>query len=118
MVMQTLTKRHNVKTLSEKILLLLNRGGKTHKHTYTPSIILYNASWHTSIFVLCYVVSPVEDPVCVFKHAPPAPHSVLKFLHDVFASRETANIFYRTDMMVMIDIAVRQISDLSPGDKV
>ncbi|XP_062842233.1 NCK-interacting protein with SH3 domain-like [Trichomycterus rosablanca] len=84
MVMQTLTKRHNVKTLSEKILLLLNRA---------------------------------EDPVCVFKHAPPPPHAVLKFLHDVFASRDTADIFYRTDMMVMIDIAVRQISDLSPGDK-
>ncbi|XP_036415124.1 NCK-interacting protein with SH3 domain-like [Colossoma macropomum] len=83
-VMQTLIKRHNVKTLTEKILLLLNRG---------------------------------EDPVCIFKHAPPAPHSVLKFLQDVFASRDSADIFYHTDMMVMIDIAVRQISDLSPGDK-
>lgn len=54
----------------------------------------------------------------MFSHTPPAPHSVLKFLQDVFASGETADIFYRTDMMVMIDIAVRQISDLSPGDKV
>ncbi|CAN9511752.1 unnamed protein product [Ophioblennius macclurei] len=77
-------KKKNVKILSEKVLLLLNRG---------------------------------DDPVCMFKHTPPAPHSVLKFLQDVFADRETANIFYRTDMMVMIDIAVRQISDLSPGDK-
>lgn len=77
-------KKKNVKFLSEKVLLLLNRG---------------------------------DDPVCMFKHTPPAPHSVLKFLQDVFASRDTADIFYRTDMMVMIDIAVRQISDLSPGDK-
>ncbi|XP_056293058.1 NCK-interacting protein with SH3 domain-like isoform X1 [Pseudoliparis swirei] len=82
-IMQELKKR-NVKILSEKVLLLLNRG---------------------------------DDPVCMFKHTPPAPHSVLKFLQDVFASQETADIFYRTDMMVMIDIAVRQISDLSPGDK-
>ncbi|KAK0135852.1 NCK-interacting protein with SH3 domain [Merluccius polli] len=82
-IMQELMKK-NVKVLSEKVLLLLNRG---------------------------------DDPVCVFKHTPPAPHSVLKFLQDVFASRESADIFYRTDMMVMIDIAVRQISDLSPGDK-
>ncbi|XP_042360793.1 NCK-interacting protein with SH3 domain-like isoform X2 [Plectropomus leopardus] len=82
-IMQELKKK-NVKFLSEKVLLLLNRG---------------------------------DDPVCMFKHTPPAPHSVLKFLQDVFASRETADIFYRTDMMVMIDIAVRQISDLSPGDK-
>ncbi|XP_037633380.1 NCK-interacting protein with SH3 domain-like [Sebastes umbrosus] len=83
-IMQEL-KKQNVKILSEKVVLLLNRG---------------------------------DDPVCMFKHTPPAPHSVLKFLQDVFASRETADIFYRTDMMVMIDIAVRQISDLSPGDKV
>ncbi|XP_069045678.1 NCK-interacting protein with SH3 domain isoform X2 [Lepisosteus oculatus] len=84
LIMQTLVKRHNVKILTEKILLLLNRG---------------------------------DDPVCVFRHDPPAPHSVLKFLQDVFAGPDTAHIFYRTDMMVMIDIAVRQISDLSPGDK-
>ncbi|XP_026993211.2 NCK-interacting protein with SH3 domain isoform X2 [Tachysurus fulvidraco] len=84
LVMQTLIKRHNVKTLTEKILLLLNRG---------------------------------DDPVCVFKHAPPAPHSVLKFLQDIFSSHNTADIFYHTDMMVMIDIVVRQISDLSPGEK-
>uniref|UniRef100_A0A3Q2NWJ7 NCK interacting protein with SH3 domain n=1 Tax=Fundulus heteroclitus TaxID=8078 RepID=A0A3Q2NWJ7_FUNHE len=82
-IMQEL-KQKNVKVLTEKVMLLLNRG---------------------------------EDPVCMFKHTPPAPHSVLKFLQDVFSSRDTANIFYRTDMMVMIDIAVRQISDLSPGDK-
>uniref|UniRef100_A0A673CC64 SH3 domain-containing protein n=1 Tax=Sphaeramia orbicularis TaxID=375764 RepID=A0A673CC64_9TELE len=82
-IMQEL-KNKNVKILTEKVLLLLNRG---------------------------------DDPVCMFKHTPPAPHSVLKFLQDVFANQETANIFYHSDMMVMIDIAVRQISDLSPGDK-
>ncbi|XP_076012874.1 NCK-interacting protein with SH3 domain [Genypterus blacodes] len=82
-IMQELRKQ-NVKNLSEKVLLLLNRG---------------------------------DDPVCMFKHTPPAPHSILKFLQDVLASPETADIFYSTDMMVMIDIAVRQISDLSPGDK-
>ncbi|KAL4630685.1 NCK-interacting protein with SH3 domain isoform X2 [Arapaima gigas] len=83
-VMQMLIKRNNAKVLTEKILLLLNRG---------------------------------EDPVCVFKHAPPAPQAVLKFLQDIFASKNSAHIFYHTDMMVMIDITVRQISDLSPGDK-
>ena len=73
---------------------------------------------HFLCFIKSVVVSSPDDPVCMFKHTPPAPHSVLKFLQDVFANRETADIFYRTDMMVMIDIAVRQISDLSPGDKV
>ncbi|XP_041080845.1 NCK-interacting protein with SH3 domain-like isoform X2 [Polyodon spathula] len=84
MVMQTLMKRPNAKVLTEKILLLLNRG---------------------------------DDPVSVFKHQPQPAHSVLKFLQDIFSSADTAGIFYRTDMMVMIDIVVRQISDLSPGDK-
>ncbi|CAJ0962340.1 unnamed protein product [Ranitomeya imitator] len=58
-----------------------------------------------------------DDPVCIFKHQPQPPHSVLKILQDVFAGSDTANIFYHTDMMVMIDIVVRQIADLSPGDK-
>ncbi|KAM5147883.1 NCK-interacting protein with SH3 domain [Mantella aurantiaca] len=83
-IMKTLWKRPNVKILTEKLLLLVNRG---------------------------------DDPVCIFKHQPQPPHSVLKVLQDVFASAETANIFYHTDMMVMIDIIVRQIADLSAGDK-
>ncbi|XP_071669024.1 NCK-interacting protein with SH3 domain isoform X3 [Patagioenas fasciata] len=58
-----------------------------------------------------------DDPVCIFKHQPQPPHSVLKFLQDIFASKDTASIFYHTDMMVLIDILVRQIADLSPGDK-
>ncbi|KAM9324406.1 NCK-interacting protein with SH3 domain [Gastrophryne carolinensis] len=58
-----------------------------------------------------------DDPIYIFKHQPQPPHSVLKILQDVFASPDTANIFYHTDMMVMIDIIVRQIADLSPGDK-
>ncbi|NXB62901.1 SPN90 protein, partial [Struthidea cinerea] len=83
-IMTTLSKHSNVKTFTEKLLLLLNRG---------------------------------DDPVCIFKHQPQPPHSVLKFLQDIFASKDTASIFYHTDMMVLIDILVRQIADLSPGDK-
>ncbi|XP_010283315.1 PREDICTED: NCK-interacting protein with SH3 domain-like, partial [Phaethon lepturus] len=83
-IMTTISKHLNVKTFTEKLLLLLNRG---------------------------------DDPVCIFKHQPQPPHSVLKFLQDIFASKDTASIFYHTDMMVLIDILVRQIADLSPGDK-
>ncbi|XP_030357273.1 NCK-interacting protein with SH3 domain isoform X1 [Strigops habroptila] len=83
-IMTTIGKHLNVKTFTEKLLLLLNRG---------------------------------DDPVCIFKHQPQPPHSVLKFLQDIFASKDTASIFYHTDMMVLIDILVRQIADLSPGDK-
>ncbi|NXI41919.1 SPN90 protein, partial [Galbula dea] len=83
-IMTTISKHSNVKTFTEKLLLLLNRG---------------------------------DDPVCIFKHQPQPLHSVLKFLQDIFASKDTASIFYHTDMMVLIDILVRQIADLSPGDK-
>ncbi|PKU42209.1 hypothetical protein llap_7481 [Limosa lapponica baueri] len=48
-----------------------------------------------------------DDPVCIFKHQPQPPHSVLKFLQDIFASKDTASIFYHTDMMVLIDILLR-----------
>lgn len=65
-----------------------------------------------------FSLPPPDDPVCIFKHQPQPPHSVLKFLQDIFASKDTASIFYHTDMMVLIDILVRQIADLSPGDKV
>lgn len=54
----------------------------------------------------------------IFKHEPQPPHSILKLLQDLFASPTTAAIFYHTDMMVLIDITVRHIADLSPGDKV
>lgn len=60
----------------------------------------------------------LDDPVRIFKHEPQPPHAVLKFLQDVFSSPTTASIFYHTDMMALIDITVRQIADLSPGDKV
>ncbi|XP_072328088.1 NCK-interacting protein with SH3 domain isoform X3 [Scyliorhinus torazame] len=67
---------------------------------------------------LLLLLNRADDPVNIFKHQPQPPHSVLKFLQDVFTDKDTARIFYRTDMMVMIDIIVRQISDLSPGEKI
>ncbi|XP_069062319.1 NCK-interacting protein with SH3 domain isoform X2 [Pleurodeles waltl] len=63
------------------------------------------------------LLNRADDPVCIFKHQPQPPHSVLKFLQDLFSSKDTSSLFYHTDMMVMIDIIVRQIADLSPGDK-
>lgn len=71
-----------------------------------------------SIWLSTVSLPSPDDPVCIFKHQPQPPHSVLKFLQDIFASKDTASIFYHTDMMVLIDILVRQIADLSPGDKV
>ncbi|CAB1354096.1 unnamed protein product [Coregonus sp. 'balchen'] len=104
------------------LTMIFSMGEHVPYHHYVPSsnvimqtLIKKNVKLFSEKIVL--LLNRGDDPVCVFKHAPPAPHSVLKFLQDVFASRDSADIFYHTDMMVMIDIAVRCISDLSPGDK-
>ncbi|KAK2091102.1 hypothetical protein P7K49_030386 [Saguinus oedipus] len=99
-IMAALSKHTNVKIFSEKLLLLLNRGDSHKDHPDSCDSCL------------------LDDPVRIFKHEPQPPHSVLKFLQDVFGSPATAAIFYHTDMMALIDITVRHIADLSPGDKV
>ncbi|XP_028907300.1 NCK-interacting protein with SH3 domain [Ornithorhynchus anatinus] len=85
------------------------------------NVIMTTVSKHPNVKIftekVLLLLNRGDDPVCIFKHQPQPPHSVLKFLQDIFASKDTAGIFYHTDMMVMIDIMVRQIADLSPGDK-
>ncbi|XP_026744468.1 NCK-interacting protein with SH3 domain isoform X1 [Trichoplusia ni] len=57
-----------------------------------------------------------EDPVHIFDHEPAPAHSVLKLAIDVFSRKKTAEHFYTNDVKVAIDIIVRQLADLSPGD--
>lgn len=45
-------------------------------------------------------------------------NSVLKFLSDLYSCRQTANLLYTNDAKVLIDIIVRQLSDLSAGNQV
>lgn len=59
-----------------------------------------------------------EDPVHIFDHEPAPAHSVLKLMIDVFSRKKTAEHFYTNDVKVAIDIIVRQLADLSPGDSV
>ena len=56
---------------------------------------------------------PTEDPVAISK--PCCPDSITKFLLDLFSEKSTAGMFYTTDMRVLIDIVVRQLTDLCPG---
>ncbi|XP_030759186.1 NCK-interacting protein with SH3 domain [Sitophilus oryzae] len=58
-----------------------------------------------------------EDPIRIFDHEPAPPHSLLKLFKDLFSRRSTAALFYTNDTKVLIDIIVRNIADLSPGDK-
>jgi len=57
------------------------------------------------------------DPLCKTGEQT-TPHSVLKLFIDVFSCNRTSSLFYTNDLKVLIDIIVRQLADLSPGDKV
>ncbi|XP_076670690.1 NCK-interacting protein with SH3 domain [Andrena cerasifolii] len=57
------------------------------------------------------------DPVRIFDHEPPPPHSVLKLFIDLFSNDVTASLFYTNDVKVLIDIILRQLYDMFPGDK-
>ena len=61
------------------------------------------------------IVVFTEDPTALFSYPRACPDSVLKFLADLFSSRDTADFFYTSDMMILIEIVLRQLSDLSPG---
>ena len=58
----------------------------------------------------------IEDPVVV-KEAN-VPNSLTKMLMDLFSHSTTASLFYTNDLLVVIDIITRQLSDLNPDDKV
>ncbi|XP_016837235.1 NCK-interacting protein with SH3 domain isoform X1 [Nasonia vitripennis] len=57
------------------------------------------------------------DPVRIFDHEPAPPDSILKLFVDLFTSDETASLFYTNDIKVLIDIILRQLFDIAPGEK-
>ncbi|XP_076985498.1 NCK-interacting protein with SH3 domain isoform X2 [Tamandua tetradactyla] len=103
--------------LCVNLLLALN----LHLPAPDQNVIMAALSKHANVKIfsekLLLLLNRGDDPVRIFRHEPQPPHSILKFLQDVFASPATAAIFYHTDMMALIDITVRHIADLSPGDK-
>ncbi|XP_036140325.1 NCK-interacting protein with SH3 domain isoform X3 [Monomorium pharaonis] len=62
-------------------------------------------------------VTHLEDPVRIFDHEPQPPHSVLKLFVDLFSNDTIASLFYTNDVKVLIDIILRQLFDMFPGDK-
>ncbi|XP_059615007.1 NCK-interacting protein with SH3 domain [Phlebotomus argentipes] len=65
---------------------------------------------------LLMLINRETDPVRMLKHTTPFVNSVLKMIVDLFGAPETASLFYSNDNKVLIDILVRQLSDLSPED--
>lgn len=67
---------------------------------------------------LMLLVNRGVDPVRMFEHEPQPPDSLLKFLCDLFSKRSTSGLLYTNDARVLIDIVLRQLIDLLPGDKI
>lgn len=67
---------------------------------------------------LLMLINREEDPTVVLRHERGnKTNAVLKLIIDLFENRDTATLFYTSDCKVLIDILVRQLSDLSTGDE-
>ncbi|XP_028046510.1 NCK-interacting protein with SH3 domain isoform X2 [Monomorium pharaonis] len=89
-------------TTSENIVLNALRE-RTVAKTFTEKIL--------------FLFNREEDPVRIFDHEPQPPHSVLKLFVDLFSNDTIASLFYTNDVKVLIDIILRQLFDMFPGDK-
>ena len=59
-----------------------------------------------------------DDPVHMFDHNPQPPHAVMKFMQDLYSDERTADLLYTSDALVLTDVIIRQLADLSAGDPV
>ncbi|XP_076073672.1 NCK-interacting protein with SH3 domain-like [Mytilus galloprovincialis] len=84
-VMEVLADKGTVKTFTEKLLLLFNRG---------------------------------DDPVKMFEFQTCQQNSVMKFVTDLYRDKSTASLLYTNDAKVLVDMIIRMLTDLQPGDEV
>lgn len=91
------------KVFTEKLLLLLNREGKfpclSENRQLIPTLLS-------------------DDPTRLLKHHNEHMNTVLRMFIDIFSHSDTAGMFYTNDIKVLIDIVVRQLSDLDAGNAV
>jgi len=59
-----------------------------------------------------------DDPTRLLKHPNEHMNTVLRMFIDIFSHSDTAGMFYTNDIKVLIDIVVRQLSDLDAGSSV
>jgi Protein of unknown function (DUF2013) len=95
--------------------MILGKKLTKHNHSVDNCTLKTVKSFTEKILML---VNREEDPVHLLKHTPPPANSVLKILVDLYSFRETAALFYSNDNKVLIDILVRQLSDLSANEPI
>ncbi|XP_063994558.1 NCK-interacting protein with SH3 domain isoform X1 [Diachasmimorpha longicaudata] len=94
---------YNLQFSNSENILLSSLKTRSNAKTFTQKILL--------------LLNREEDPVRIFDHEPAPPHSVLKLFIDLFGSEITASLFYTNDVKVLIDIVLRQLFDIPPGEK-
>ncbi|XP_015914860.2 NCK-interacting protein with SH3 domain [Parasteatoda tepidariorum] len=66
---------------------------------------------------LVFLLNREEDPSKILSHSMETPNSVMKFMVDLFHFSNLIDLFYLNDVKVLLDIVVRQLTDLLPGEK-
>ncbi|XP_069141891.1 NCK-interacting protein with SH3 domain-like [Argopecten irradians] len=114
------TPEHDDQTADSLVNLILALNLHYHDLSLNTimSVIQSKASLQTFTEKLLVLFNRRDDPVKMFDHQVTSVHSVIKLLTDVFSSTATANLLYTNDAKVLVDILIRQLTDLQPGDQV
>lgn len=107
--------------IADKMLTLILSYNLQFKHKSSANVIIQALQEVTCAKTfsekVLLLINREEDPLAKLKaHECPC-HSVLKLLKDLFSNTATADLFYTNDVKVLIDIVVRQITDLPPNNK-
>ncbi|PRD20348.1 UNVERIFIED_CONTAM: Nckipsd [Trichonephila clavipes] len=120
-VLETLKEKQSAQYLTERLIFLLNREvHSVHLSLWikTP-LFLFQISLSAGIKENVSVHSfDAEDPCKILSHNKGTTNSIMKFMVDMFTFPELIDLFYLNDIKVLLDIIVRQLTDLLPGEKV
>lgn len=88
---------------SSQNIVLSALGRRNNAKTFTEKMLL--------------LLNREDDPIKVVSNKKTAGKSLFKIIYDLFTYDKTAALFYTNDIKVLIDIIVRQLNDLSPGEE-
>ncbi|KAH8235594.1 hypothetical protein KR032_003615 [Drosophila birchii] len=99
------------------IALILAFNQQFSEHTFNVIIDAMQNLPSAKVFTekLLLLLNREDDPTRLLKHPNEHMNTVLRMFIDIFSHPDTAGMFYTNDIKVLIDIVVRQLSDLDAG---
>ncbi|KAI8035186.1 NCK-interacting protein with SH3 domain isoform X1 [Drosophila gunungcola] len=99
------------------IALILAFNQQFSEHTFNVIIEGMQNLPSAKVFTekLLLLLNREDDPTRLLKHPNEQMNTVLRMFIDIFSHPDTAGMFYTNDIKVLIDIVVRQLSDLDAG---